>query len=84
MMFLRHENKYNGKFRSESMFWCKKNSPKHDIFMKNQAKPLIFQGFPCQNFPTVNHSSRHAYCRASAASWAATSTRSARRSWSPC
>ena len=39
----------------------RKTSPNHDFFIKNQAKPLIFHGFPCQNFPTVNRSSRHAY-----------------------
>ena len=39
----------------------RKTSPNHDFFIKNQAKPLIFHGFPCQNFPTVNPSSRHAY-----------------------
>ena len=38
-----------------------KTSPNHDFFITNQAKPLIFHGFPCQNFPTVNPSSRHAY-----------------------
>ena len=39
----------------------RKTSPNHDFFIKNQAKSLIFHGFPCQNFPTVNPSSRHAY-----------------------
>ena len=39
----------------------RKTSPNHDFFIKNQAKSLIFHGFPCQNFPTVNRSSRHAY-----------------------
>ena len=32
----------------------------HDFFIKNQAKSFIHV-FPCQNFPTVNRSSRHAY-----------------------
>ena len=27
----------------------RKTSQNHDIFMKNQAKSLIFHGFPCQN-----------------------------------
>ena len=40
----------------------RKISQNHDFFIKNQAKSLIFHGFPCQNFPTVNPSSRHAYC----------------------
>ena len=39
----------------------RKTSKNHDFFMKNQAKSLIFHGFPCQNFPAVNPSSRHAY-----------------------
>ena len=38
-----------------------KKLPKLWFFIKKQAKPLIFHGFPCQNFPTVNPSSRHAY-----------------------
>ena len=39
----------------------RKTSKTHGIFMKNEAKPLVFHGFPCQNFPTVNPNSRHAY-----------------------
>ena len=39
----------------------RKTSQNHDIFIKNQAKSLIFHGFPCQNFPAVNRNSRHAY-----------------------
>ena len=27
----------------------RKSSPNHDLFIKNQAKPLVFHGFPCQN-----------------------------------
>ena len=38
-----------------------KKPPQTMIFIKKQAKPLIFHGFPCQNFPTVNPNSRHAY-----------------------
>ena len=39
----------------------RKTSKNHDFSLKNQAKSLIVHGFPCQNFPTVNPSSRHAY-----------------------
>ena len=38
-----------------------KTRPQTMIFLQKQAKPLVFHGFPCQNFPTVNPSSRHAY-----------------------
>ena len=47
----------------------RKTSQNHDFFIKNQAKSLIFHGFPCQNFPTVNPSSRHAYRRAVRPLW---------------
>ena len=39
----------------------RKTSQNPEYFIKNQAKSLIFHGFACQNFPTVNPSSRHAY-----------------------
>ena len=56
-MFLGQGSKYNGKFRAADS----KNLPNHVFLIKNQAKSLIFHCFPCQNFPTVKHSSRHAY-----------------------
>ena len=51
MMFLGQQSKYNGKFRAADS----KNLPKPcDFFIKNEAKPMIFHGFPCQNLPTVS------------------------------
>ena len=41
------ENAYNG-------FRVAITSKIHDFLLKNQGKSLIFHGFLCQNFPTVN------------------------------
>ena len=38
-----------------------KNPPQTLIFHQKTSKTIDFHGFPCQNFPTVNPSSRHAY-----------------------
>ena len=44
-----------------SALQTRKTSKTSDIFIKNQAKTLFSHRFLCQNFPTVNRSSRHAY-----------------------